>query len=448
MLEFIVFSFLGSLIMFLIYNNINRNVLSAKGNVLVVAMLTIANISTAVLSPSFELTTIAYLVIAVAMLSAVSQRKTKIMPLSIVCAIFSVIIMLLSANITGAVIIFIYLLSQGNIAIGRDIQNDAVMSLIYIGITFVISFIISHLFGNYLKRKLAIFDSTLKRKLAIYLLYGTVITLLVYFILIFFRYMIDDEIILTFAYSIALSTSFIYLMFATFAFANNTRLELELRHKEELAQNLQKYAEQVDSVSQEMQRFKHDNLNLMLGFSQLLENRDIDSLQSYYDKYMDTFKKSIAVSDAIAKKLELIQIPTLVGILLAKCVQAKQQNTEMWLEVDEIITIPNIDYVPLDLCRVAGILLDNALEACKGVVGAEVRVSAMSMDNYTSFIFTNTCHTPPPINKMFEKGFSTKGNSRGTGLYSATQIVASNRHLVLDTEIEKGTFVQMLKILK
>jgi len=377
-----------------------------------------------------------------------SYTKNKILPLCIVYAIFTVIIILLSANLAGVAISIAHIWTQGHIPIGRDaIENDTVLSAIYIGLIFSISYMISRKYGNFFHSKIRTFDDSLKKKLAQYLLYGAIITLVVYFVLIFLRYIVTDAAILTLVYALALAISFTYLLFATFAFASNTRMEMELHHKEELMQNLQAYTEKVDSISQEMRLFKHDHLNLLLGFREHIENKHWDGLREYYEKYMTEFSESIAVKDAIVKKLSNIQIPEMNSILLAKCVQAQQQNTEIWVEVSDTVVIPNINDVLLDLCRIIGILIDNALEACKGVDGAEIRILVMNEESGSTFVLENTCHAPPPVHELFRKGFSTKGDSRGLGLFNVAQILTKNRHILLDTTAINGVFTQTLKII-
>jgi len=326
-------------------------------------------------------------------------------------------------------------------------HTDMVMLAIYLCLIFLISYTISRKYGNYLYEKIRIFDDTLKKKLAQYLLYGAVITLAVFFVLIFLRYVLADEAILTLVYALALAISFTYLIFATFAFANSTRMEIELRHKEELMHNLQAYTVRVDSISQKLQNFKHDNMNMMLGFGKSMEAGDWGGLRDYYKEYMAAFTQSVSENDAIVKKLKNIHIPPLTSILLAKYVQAQQQNTEMWVEVADTITIPDNDYILLDICRIAGILLDNALEACKDVKDAEVRFLAMNEDSGPMFVFENTCHKPPPINELYRKGFSTKGTSRGLGLHNAAQILAKNPRVTIETNAVNGAFVQKLRVL-
>jgi len=438
----------ASVIICVIYVNITKNKLNAKEILLTLAGTTVANIVTTVFIPSFEIGTILFNAIVILLLVFVSYRRSKILSLCAVYAIFTVIISLLSANLSGVIITFAYMLTEGSISVGRvGVQNDIVMLLIYLGLTLLISYTISRKYGNYLHDKIRDFDDALKKKLAQYLLYGAIITLTVFFVLIFLRYVVQDEAILTLVYALALAVSFSYLIFATFAFANSTRMEIELRHKEELMHNLQAYTERVDTVTQELRNFKHDNMNMMLGFGKSIDLEDWDGLRRYYKEYMAAFTRSVSVNDAIINKLKKIHIPPLASLLLAKCVQAQQQNTEMWVEVADTITIPDNDFILLDLCRVAGILLDNALEACKDVKDADVRFLAMSGDYGSMFVFENTCHDPPPVNEMFSKGFSTKDTSRGLGLYSAAQILVKNPRVTIETDASNGIFIQKLKVL-
>lgn len=449
MLSFIGFTSFTGIIAFLFYKNIIKMKYSVKMSAFIIATITVVNIVATVFIPFFEIRAIVFNVTVIIFLIAISYQRVKILPLCAVYAIFTVIIILLSANLAGVIITLVHLWTEGRIPIGRaDLENDTVMGVIYLGLTLLIGFTISRKYGNYLHEKTRTFDDALKKKLAQYLLYGAVITLTVFFVLVFLRYIVSDEAILTLVYALALAISFTYLLFATFAFANNTRMELELRHKEELMQNLQAYTARVDSVSQGLQSFKHDNMNMMLGFNKAIETKDWDGLRKYYNEYMETFKQSIAVNDAITKKLKNIHIPPLTSILIAKCVQAQQQNTEMWVEVDGTIAIPEDENILLDLCRIAGILLDNALEACKDVKDAEVRFLAMNEDSGPIFIFQNPCNSPPPINELFKKGYSTKGASRGVGLHNAARILADNQGLSIETIAEHGVFIQKLKVFK
>ncbi|WP_455797754.1 GHKL domain-containing protein [Clostridium butyricum] len=51
-----------------------------------------------------------------------------------------------------------------------------------------------------------------------------------------------------------------------------------------------------------------------------------------------------------------------------------------------------------------------------------------------------------PIYKIYEKGFSTKGENRGLGLYSLKEITSKYNNVFLDTVLENNEFKQLLQI--
>lgn len=448
MLAFIAINLIASLIIYIVFKNIRKNLPTIKETLLTLVIAFLVNTLPALLIPSAEFGSIIFNIILAILLTIIAYDKIKNFPLSALYAILTVIIILLSANLINILITLAHLVTQGYIGIGRStVEGSNLFLASYLILIFISSYVISRQYGHYLNKKISSFDEMLKRKLALYLLYGAAITLSVFFILTFLRYLLASEAVLILIYALALTTSFTYLMFATFTFAEKTRMEVELRHKEEMMRNLQFYTDQMDRITTEMRLFRHDHLNLLLGFREHIENKNLGELRKYYDKYMDSFSQTVAIKDAIAKKLKNIQVPELNSILLAKYVQAQQQKTEMWIETDETIFIHNIEDVLLDLCRMVGIFMDNALEHCKDVKGTEVRFLAMNKDEHVVFVFENTCQTQPFIYELSTKGFSTKGDGRGLGLYNANQIVAKNQRILLNTFCQNGYFTQKLTVL-
>jgi hypothetical protein len=64
-------------------------------------------------------------------------------------------------------------------------------------------------------------------------------------------------------------------------------------------------------------------------------------------------------------------------------------------------------------------------------------------ENITS---QNTCPNPPPVSLIFEKGYTTKQNGEGLGLYTASTLVNENDKLFLSTHIDELCFTQKLII--
>ena len=69
-------------------------------------------------------------------------------------------------------------------------------------------------------------------------------------------------------------------------------------------------------------------------------------------------------------------------------------------------------------------------------------------ENSTIFILSNSCSGDiPPIHKIYEKNFSTKGSQRGIGLKSVRNIINEKyKNVTLTTHIEGSVFTQELVI--
>jgi len=429
---------------YIIFANVRKRSLDGKETLIIIAILAFVSMLTIVTINTFAIAAIIVNCAFAVILTLVGYRKNGILPLCAVYGMLTVIIFLLGANITNAVLSFVHIITSGLIPVGIDgIADSTIMAIIYYFLAFIIGYSISKKLGFYLHKRLLPLDETLTKKLSTYILYGAVITLGIFFVHTFLRYAIADFAIITLSYAVTLAISFAYLVFAIFAFADNIRMELELRHKEELLQGLQSYTQRVESVSLELKQFRHDHKNLMLGFHTYVEDQNWDGLQRYYNGYMTEFTASSATKDIFIESLNAIQIPEVKSILLAKCIQAMQQGVDVGVEVRDSIAI-NDPHAVLDLCRVVGVLLDNAVEACQGVEGAQMRILVTSKENEAHFVLDNTCTSPPPLNEIFNKGFSTKGEGRGLGLYKVSQILDKNNSIKLNIDAKNGRFVQKL----
>lgn len=99
------------------------------------------------------------------------------------------------------------------------------------------------------------------------------------------------------------------------------------------------------------------------------------------------------------------------------------------------------------VCKIIGILLDNAIEASmmtkKKLIFIEMFVN--SENSITVLIENSTLHEVN-INEISKKGFSTKGENRGYGLYLVNSMVKSTNSLALRQYMFNGNFVTELKI--
>ena len=98
-----------------------------------------------------------------------------------------------------------------------------------------------------------------------------------------------------------------------------------------------------------------------------------------------------------------------------------------------------------------GILLDNAIEASNECSEKIINVS-MKNDEKNSrqlLVIENTYKNKDvDTDKIYEKGFSTKPNNTGLGLWEVRQIIKRNNNLNLFTSKDDKFFKQQLEIYK
>jgi len=384
--------------------------------------------------------------VLIVILTVVAYSRNKILQLSAVYAIFTSILILLSAMLANAVFTVIYITLPGIVVLGHDaVMGDIYMILLYLTIVALIAVPTSYKIGRMFERKLKVLDTNLQRKLSNYLLAGTLITLGIFFVTVFLHDVLVDTDVFTLVYAISFSVVFAFLVFAVFAFADNFSQEIEIKHQNELLHNLELYTQHVEAMATEMRMFRHDHKNLMLGFHTHIETLNWVALREYYDAYLGEFTKSSNAIESCMDRLSNIHAPELKTILFLKFLQVDRLGVDIIIEVENPVTITGA-YNLLDICRIVGILMDNAMEACQGVDGAIVRLLATMSGNCAYFVFQNTCQAHPPINEINKKGFTTKEGSRGMGLYNVSELIRKNKSLFLQTKIADGHFTQELKV--
>ena len=110
-------------------------------------------------------------------------------------------------------------------------------------------------------------------------------------------------------------------------------------------------------------------------------------------------------------------------------------------------SVPPLPMDSLSLCRVLGILMDNATEAALESEGKILRLAILAEDSAVSFILANS--TPPPqapLSTLVKPGYSTKEGHSGLGLTNVAKIIKPLSNVLLSTEYRYNIFRQILKI--
>lgn len=209
--------------------------------------------------------------------------------------------------------------------------------------------------------------------------------------------------------------------------------------------NLQEYMTQIEELYQNIRVFRHDYANVMVSMAGYIEENDMEGLKRYYDKQVFPISNLLnKEKDAVAKlhNLDVIELKSLISV---KINYALEMNIEVNLEITEKIDKVNMKSV--DLVRIMGILLDNAIESCQECEKPSISLSIIKMSKDITFIVKNTyVKQDIDYSKLGSLGMSSKGERRGTGLYNIKTITNAYDNVIMDTEYENGYFTQLLEI--
>lgn len=241
-----------------------------------------------------------------------------------------------------------------------------------------------------------------------------------------------------------------YFIISTVLIINIIKVHMEkvdIEMRQDSYNRLQEYTNQIENMYSSLRSFKHDYSNIMLSMSGYIEANDMEGLRDYFDKEILPLSKNITKNTAHINQLINIKTTELKSIISSKLLYAIELNINVGIEVtDEVTSIP-MD--TLDLCRVIGIFLDNAIEATLETDRPTIRFALINLDTEYIFIISNTfLEKGIPYATLSKPNVSTKGVNRGIGLYNAHEIIAKYNHIFLDTEIKNKSFVQRLQISK
>ena len=240
--------------------------------------------------------------------------------------------------------------------------------------------------------------------------------------------------------------AFYIMLFSTYLYTNlmwGKKTE-ELEKVEDEYNNLKLYTEIVENLMDDLRVFKHDYNNTLSTINGYLENDEVDKVQDLVSSLLKTRNHSLYTGITPISKIE---DSGLKGLLTTKVYAMVERNIHVELDiVDEIQEVP-IDM--LDLCRILGVFLDNALEAALHSDRKYIGISFIRYEKNLNVIVANSLAPDPlpPIAKMSQKGFSTKGEGRGLGLYSVhTLLEKYPETATLNTLVNKDLFIQDLSL--
>ncbi len=218
----------------------------------------------------------------------------------------------------------------------------------------------------------------------------------------------------------------------------------EAKVREEELANLKIYSENLEQMYTGMRVFRHDYINILSSMSAFINDKDYEGLTHFFNEKILKTKEEVQLNNTRLDTLANIKITEVKGVLAAKLFKAQSLGIITTFEAP-ILTNLNVDSIVI--CRIIGILLDNAIEECMQMNDAALKVGFIESDQAILFVVQNSCRkTGYKLHQLMEDGFSTKGKGRGLGLSNLKMLIDQNQGLSLDTSLENKLFIQQIKI--
>jgi len=177
----------------------------------------------------------------------------------------------------------------------------------------------------------------------------------------------------------------------------------------QLAEELTGVRSYVEALRSQAHEFMN-KLHVILGLVRL---ESYDQLAAYIKRIADDQEAEVAF---IGKR---IKNPVVAGLVLSKLSKSREMGVCMTVDEDTMMLSEPGALINHELVTIIGNLIDNALEAVQAAAEKKVTLAIHDMDNMLTIRIRDS---GPGLEQdikehIFKKGFSTKADNRGFGLY-------------------------------
>ena len=221
--------------------------------------------------------------------------------------------------------------------------------------------------------------------------------------------------------------------------------QIQTESKQKAMQDLQDYTRNLEAMYNSLRSFKHDYVNILLSLSGYIEDGDMDRLKDFFESKIFPTKNLITGEDYKLNQLSNISVLEIKSLLSAKMIYAHESGIDITIDIPDKVESFLIDTV--DLARILGIFLDNAMEATLETEQPQIGLNIIQNKTGVSIIISNRfLDNGVMLHKLKQKGFSTKIGHQGIGLGNAQKIISSYDNVLLETTMKCDYFTQHIEL--
>lgn len=204
---------------------------------------------------------------------------------------------------------------------------------------------------------------------------------------------------------------------------------------------------EVQNNVNRLMALNHENKNQLITIRTMVANKDKDILKNI-DAIVD---QKIKDDKELKIRTSVISNTMLGSLIYSKLLTMKENNINHNLHISKAINKSHLinlgDKTNVDICKIVGVYLDNAIEAVMEVDVKEINIDLYLEDAYFCISIANTFKGKVNLDTITDYGYTTKSNGHGYGLSLVKEVIKDNNALSSKTDIiDNKVFVQNLKI--
>lgn len=221
---------------------------------------------------------------------------------------------------------------------------------------------------------------------------------------------------------------------------------MNLQKAEEDLEQEKQYNKTLQILHDNIRAFKHDFANIISGIGGYVETNDMKGLTKYYKQLLQDCNQ---VSNLGSLNPNSINSPAVYSVLANKYYKA--DNLGIKIDLETFIDFNNLYMGIYEFTRILGILMDNSIEATSECDNKYIHVEIRNdLNRNRQLLVIENTYKDKDINieKIYEKGYSTKPHNTGLGLWEVENILKRHKNITRFTTKDDKLFKQQIEIYK